>query len=165
MNETNEIKKILIFLIFIITGLSVFLINKCFIKSDYGIYNLKLYLTMISIQLFAYGFIILNKRKDKIEIKLDETNKNNFKYMKKKRKQEETAKRNKKKSIVYILLGNLTMIISNLYNYHENILSIFNILIVVFFILGIIKYEYKIELAIKEEIKEMKDRRTQKDDI
>ena len=165
MNDKIEIKKILLFLIFIVTGLSIFLINEYIIKSDYGIYNLNLYLTLISIQFMSFGFVFLNKGEDKLQIKLDEINKNNIEYMENKRRQEEIIKRNKKKSIIYIILGNITMIISNLYEYNEIILSIFNLLIIVFSILGIIKYEYKIELELKTGFEDIKDKLTKKDDM
>lgn len=113
----------------------------------------------------SFGFVFLNKGEDEIQIKLDEINKNNIEYMENKRRQEEIVKRNKKKSIIYIILGNITMIISNLYDYNEIILSIFNLLIFVFSMLGIIKYESKIELELKTDFEDIKDKLTKKDDM
>ncbi len=130
-------KIILLFFGYLISGLSLFIINYYIRESRYEINNLNYFILMISILLVAMSFSQLPKmtHKDITEIE----------------------KRNNIKSIIYILIATIIFFITACYDYGEINLLWSKFFITFFFILGIIKINYKLELFLNQSVKDIKN--------
>lgn len=131
------IKRIMLFFIYLISGLSLFMLNYYIRESRYGINNLNFFLLMISILLVALSF------------------KNLFKTPEDKNTEKE--KRNNIKAIIYVLMATIVFLITACYDYGKINLMWSKTLIVVFFIGAIIRSNYKIELYLIQSVKDIKE--------
>ena len=152
----KKIKNILLFAVCISLGLCIFLVNDSIRHSQ--INNLHFFLTMLSIMIIVLGFVFLFKIDDPEEnIFLDETNEKNLGYIESKKQEKELKIKNIKKSIMYILLGIIIFIITAIFSLNGIILRICNIIVAILFILGMIKFDIKIENRIRERYLDFKE--------
>ena len=152
----KKIKNILLFAVCISLGLCIFLANDSIRHSQ--INNLHFFLTMLSIMIIVLGFVFLFKIDDPEEnIFLDETNEKNLEYIESKKQEKELKIKNIKKSIMYILLGIIIFIITAIFSLNGIILRICNIIVAILFILGMIKFDIKIENRIRERYLDFKE--------
>lgn len=151
----NKIKNILLFAVYLSLGLSIFLVKDSFSQRECKIYNLYFFLTILAIMLIILSFTFLYKDNN-IEEKVifGKTKKNYKTYVKLTQKEKDL---NKKKSIIFILLGIIVFVVSAIFSVNGYLLKITNILITILFIMGIIKFDIKIENKVKEKYRDLQD--------
>lgn len=137
----DRIKNFILFFTCTPLGVSVYLISYYTYGAKYGIYTLNTYLNMVSITLVVFGIVSLF-RTDRPEIIV---NKNNHEYKELQKKEKEKDKIRKKKSIMYMVIATIIFLISTIFSFQNMLLNASKVLIVFFFILGIIKIDYSLE--------------------